>query len=220
MNSPSISVLNLHKHFDSLKAVDGISFDIFPGQVVGFIGANGAGKTTTMRIVATLELPDNGEVRICGYDAVHYPKNVRHLIGWMPAVYDSYERTTTLEYLDFYARAYGYHAQERNLRVLEVIEFTELAALSERYIDTLSQGMKQRLCLARMLIHDPSVLILDEPAAGLDPEARVEFKHLIRLLAQKQKAIFISSHILSELDDMCDTMIFIDNGQLVYHGGA
>lgn len=214
MKSPSISVTNLHKHFDSLKAVDGISFDIFPGQVVGFIGANGAGKTTTMRIVATLELPNEGEVRICGCDAVHFPKNVRHLFGWMPDVYDTYEQTTILEYLDFYARAYGYQAQERSARVMEVLEFTDLTTHSERYIDTLSKGMKQRLCLARMLIHEPRVLILDEPAAGLDPKARVEFKHLIRLLAQEQKAIFISSHILSELDDMCDTMVFIDNGQL------
>jgi ABC-2 type transport system ATP-binding protein len=215
---PIIEVKELHRVFGRLHAVRGISFEILPGQVVGFIGANGAGKTTTMRMMATLELPTRGQIRICDYDVVEYPNEVRRRIGWMPDHYGTYDNVTVEEYLDFFARAYGYKGEEREERVREVMDFADLEVIKDRLMDKLSKGMAQRLCLGRTLLHDPQVLILDEPAAGLDPKARIELKNLIRLLAEEGKTIFISSHILSELGEMCDTLLFIDQGKIVHHG--
>jgi ABC-2 type transport system ATP-binding protein len=220
ISSPIVSVRDLHRSFPGVQAVSGVSFDIFAGQVVGFIGANGAGKTTTMRILATLDLPTSGTAEICGYDIINSPMQVRARIGWMPDSYGTYQYMTVFEYLDFYGRAYGYKGENRTRRLQEVMEFTELGELSSRPIDRLSKGMGQRLCLGRTLLHDPEVLILDEPAAGLDPKARIEFKRLIRLLAENGKTIFISSHILSELGEMCDSLLFIDSGRIVHHGSA
>lgn len=218
--APIISVRDLRRAFGDIEAVRGVSFDIYPGQVVGFIGANGAGKTTTMRIMATLDMPTSGVVRIGGHDVVDEPRLVRRKIGWMPDDYGAYPHMTVLEYLDFYARAFGYKGADRVARVAEVMEFTDLASISDRMMNALSKGMGQRLCLGRTLLHDPEVMILDEPAAGLDPKARIEFKQLIRLLAADGKTIFISSHILSELGEMCDTLLFIDGGRIVHHGSA
>lgn len=217
---PAIQVINLHRHFGELKAVDGVSFTIPKGRVVGFVGANGAGKTTTMRILATLDYPTAGRIFIHGTDIVNYPTRVRRMLGWMPDSFGTYDHMTVIEYLDFFARALGYHSEERIGRVDDVMAFTDLAPLSDRLINKLSKGMGQRLCLGRALIHDPEVLILDEPAAGLDPKARVELKNLIRILAEEGKTILISSHILSELGEMCDSMLFIDNGKIVHHGDA
>jgi ABC-2 type transport system ATP-binding protein len=218
--SPIISVRDLHRSFDGVHAVRGVSFEIFPAQVVGFIGANGAGKTTTMRILATLDSPTAGSAEICGHDVVNFPGRVRARIGWMPDGYGAYDHMTVLEYLDFYARAYGLRNEDRPARLSEVMEFTELHELAERPMNKLSKGMAQRLCLGRTLLHDPEILILDEPAAGLDPKARIEFKRLVRLLSDRGKTIFISSHILSELSEMCDSLLFIDNGRIVHHGTA
>ncbi len=217
---PSISVNNLYRYFGQLKAVDGISFEVPHGSVCGFVGANGAGKTTTMRIMATLDYPTMGNIEICGINVVNFPAKVRSLIGWMPDHFGNYEHMTVLEYLDFYARALGYAGKERQMRVQEVMEFTDLIPLADRLSNKLSKGMTQRLCLGRSLIHDPQILIMDEPAAGLDPKARVELKHLIRILAEEGKTIFISSHILSELGEMCDSLLFINNGRIVHHGDA
>lgn len=217
---PVVNVRNLHRHFGELHAVQGVDFALYPGQVTGFIGANGAGKTTTMRLLATLDVPTSGTIEVGGLDVVEFPDRVREKIGWMPDTYGRYPLTTVIEYLDFYARAFGYRGRERQTRLQEVMQFTDLMPLAQRDIDTLSKGMAQRLCLGRMLLHDPEVLIMDEPAAGLDPKARVEFKHLVRLLAADHKAVFISSHILSELEDMCDTILFIDNGKIVHHGST
>ncbi len=217
---PAIRVTNLHRSFGPLKAVDGVTFEIPKGQVVGFVGANGAGKTTTMRILATLDYPSHGTVEVLGVDVVDYPAEVRKILGWMPDDFGTYEYMTVVEYLDFFARALGFKAAERIQRVSDVMEFTELDKLADRLINKLSKGMGQRLCLGRALIHDPEVLILDEPAAGLDPKARVELKHLIRILAEEGKTIFISSHILSELGEMCDALLFINRGQIVHHGSA
>ncbi len=216
----AISVRHLHRYFGSIKAVDDVSFDIPPGQVVGFVGANGAGKTTTMRIVATLEYPSSGEVYIAGRDVIQFPAEVRRMIGWMPDSFGAYDHMTVLEYLDFYARAMGFRGDERDRRVHEVMAFTDLTPLSDRLITKLSKGMGQRLCLGRSLIHDPEVLIMDEPAAGLDPRARVELKQLIRLLADEGKTIFISSHILGELQEMCDSLLFINQGKIIHYGSA
>jgi ABC-2 type transport system ATP-binding protein len=217
---PIVEVRNLCRSFGKIDAVRDLSFTIMPGQVVGFIGANGAGKTTTMRMMATLELPTSGSIRIGGYDVVNHPGKVRQLLGWMPDAYGTYDNMTVIEYLDFYARAFGYTKAERRHRVEEVMEFANLTELSDRAINKLSKGMAQRLCLGRTLLHDPELLILDEPAAGLDPKARIEFKHLVRLLAAEGKTLFISSHILSELGEMCDSLLFIDSGQVVHHGSA
>jgi ABC-2 type transport system ATP-binding protein len=218
MPAPIIQVENLERDFGNVKAVDGVSFEIEAGKVVGFIGANGAGKTTTMRMMVTLDLPGAGRIRIGGIDISDEPSEVRRRVGWMPDAYGTYENMTVLEYLDFYGRAFGYKKDERQRRVDEVMEFTDLASISDRPMDKLSKGMGQRLCLGRTLIHDPEVLVLDEPAAGLDPKARIEFKNLIRLLAAQGKTIFISSHILSELGEMCDHLIFIDAGRIVHQG--
>ncbi len=218
--TPIISVRNLHRVFQDVHAVRGLSFDILPGQVVGFIGANGAGKTTTMRMMATLDLPTSGTITVAGFDVVNDPVAVRRKIGWMPDSYGAYENVTVAEYLDFYGRAFGFPQAERLRRVNEVMEFADLTPIASRMMNKLSKGMGQRLCLGRTLLHDPEVMILDEPAAGLDPKARIEFKQLIRLLAADGKTIFISSHILSELGEMCDTMLFIDAGRIVHHGSS
>lgn len=215
-----VQVTNLHRVFENVHAVRGLNFDIHRGQVVGFIGANGAGKTTTMRMMATLDIPTRGTVRIAGEDVLQHPEKVRRLIGWMPDNYGAYHYMTVFEYLDFFARAYGFRNAERKSRVDEVMDFADLTVLADRQMNKLSKGMGQRLCFGRMLLPDPEFMILDEPAAGLDPKARLEFKNLVRLLAQRGKTLFISSHILSELGEMCDTLLFIDAGKLVYHGAA
>ncbi|HWL52230.1 MAG TPA: ABC transporter ATP-binding protein [Chthoniobacteraceae bacterium] len=220
MSQPLVEVRNLRRSFGAIEAVRGLDFDIEPGQTVGFIGANGAGKTTAMRIMATLDAPDSGSVRIGGYDTLNHPREVRQLIGWMPDAYGTYSDTTVLEYLDFYARAYGFGAAQRRQRVDAVMEFANLGPLADRAMNQLSKGMAQRLCLGRTLLHDPRLLILDEPAAGLDPKARIEFKQLVRRLAGEGKTFFISSHILSELGEICDSLLFIDQGRIVHHGSA
>jgi ABC-2 type transport system ATP-binding protein len=217
---PAISVKNLTRHFGALKAVDDLSFEVPRGSVCGFVGANGAGKTTTMRILASLDYATSGIVKICGHNVINAPAEVRSLIGWMPDDFGNYDHMTVIEYLDFYARALGYKGKERQMRVQEVMEFADLSNLSDRMSNKLSKGMTQRLCLGRSLLHDPEVLIMDEPAAGLDPKSRVELKNLIRILAEEGKTILISSHILSELGEMCDSLLFIDGGKIVHHGDA
>ncbi len=217
---PLVSVRDVHRRFPNVHAVKGISFDIHPGQVVGFIGANGAGKTTTMRMMATLDVPTEGTITIAGEDVMQRPDRVRRLVGWMPDNYGTYSNMTVFEYLDFFARAYGLKGAARRSRVDEVMEFADLTPLADRMMNALSKGMGQRLCFGRMLLPDPEFMILDEPAAGLDPKARLEFKNLVRLLSQRGKTLFISSHILSELGEMCDTLLFVDAGRIVYHGDA
>jgi len=216
----ALRVNNLYRYFGKLQAVNGVTFEVPHGSVCGFVGANGAGKTTTMRILATLDYPTLGNAEVCGIDVIQHPNEVRRLIGWMPDHFGNYEHMTVLEYLDFYARALGYKGAERRQRIQEVMDFTDLHPLAERFSNKLSKGMTQRLGLGRALLHDPQVLIMDEPAAGLDPKARVELKHLIRVLAREGKTIFISSHILSELGEMCDSLLFINNGRIVHHGDA
>ena len=218
MSGRVVEVEGLERRFGTVAAVRDLSFQIERGQVLGFIGANGAGKTTTMRILATLDLPDAGRVRVSGHDVVNSPDQVRARIGWMPDSYGAYPHTTVWEYLDFFARAFGMKGEERRSAVEDLMSFTDLGDLREREMSSLSKGMSQRLCLGRALLNDPDVLLLDEPAAGLDPKARVEFKRLVRLLAEEGKAIFISSHILSELEEMCDAVLFIDEGRVVHHG--
>ena len=215
-----IRIHDLHRNFGKLRAVDGLSFEIPAGQVCGFIGANGAGKTTTMRILATLDTPTSGTAEIGCVNVVEEPAKVRHRLGWMPDHFMVYPHMSVLEFMDFHARALGFTGAERRSRLREVMEFTDLMSILEQPAAKLSKGQTQRLCLGRALIHDPDVLILDEPAAGLDPRARVEFKHLVRLLAAEGKTILISSHILSELGEMCRNLVFIHQGRVVHQGGA
>jgi ABC-2 type transport system ATP-binding protein len=216
----ALKVNNLFRYFGQLKAVNGVSFEVPQGSVCGFVGENGAGKTTTMRILATLDHPTMGRAEVCGHDVTQKPAEVRRMIGWMPDHFGNYDHMTVIEYLDFYARALGYKGEERRKRIAEVMDFTDLGPLSDRFSNKLSKGMTQRLGLGRALLHDPQVLIMDEPAAGLDPKARVELKHLIRILAEEGKTILISSHILSELGEMCDSLLFINQGRIVHHGDA
>ncbi len=212
-----ISVKGLVRRFGNVAAVDHLSFEVGKGEVVGFVGANGAGKTTTLRMLATLDIPDAGEIQIAGVDALDRPDLLRGRIGWMPDSVAVYPDMTVLDYLDFFARAAHLRGPEREKRLREVMHFTDLLSLGDRDVRLLSKGMGQRLCLARTLLHDPDVLLLDEPAAGLDPKARIEFRNLVDLLASQGKTVLISSHILSELGEMCDTLLFIDRGRVVRH---
>ncbi len=215
---PIVEIHDLSRLFGTLHAVDTISFTMQTGQVVGLIGANGAGKTTLMRMLATLDQPTSGSISILGADAIMHPELIRHRIGWMPDDFNVYNNTTVRDYLDFFARAYGLKGNTRRDTVNRLLEFTGIPDLADRFIDKLSKGQKQKLGLARMLVGDPELLILDEPAAGLDPKARLDFKQHIHDLAKQGKTILISSHILSELSEMCSDLIFMDNGKIIKSG--
>ena len=212
--SHALEIRNVTRRFGSLLAVNDVSFAVESGQVVGFIGPNGAGKTTTMRICATLDLPDAGDVLIDGISVLADPRAVRMRLGFMPDAYGAYPNTTVFEYLDFFARAYGKRGRHRRQLLHEVTEFTALDDMLQKNMDALSKGMKQRLCLAKTLLHNPAFMILDEPAAGLDPRARVELRELVKVLAQRGKAILISSHILTELSEICDGVAVIERGKI------
>jgi ABC-2 type transport system ATP-binding protein len=213
-----VAVSNLSRTFGNVKAVHDMSFSFNEGEIFGFIGPNGAGKSTTMRILATLDLPSTGDCTVGGLSTVDDADKVRRMIGYMPDSYGSYPNMTVWEYLDFFARAYDLKNAARTRAVGDVVDFCQLGDLREKLITTLSKGMKQRLCLGRCLIHDPKLLILDEPSAGLDPRARIEFRELLRLLAKQGKAIFISSHILAELEELCDGVAIIEQGRMVRSG--
>jgi len=213
-----VEVVNLKKYFGSTKAVDDISFDFCSGQITAFVGPNGAGKTTAMRIMATIDEPDEGDILIDGISVLQYPEKARRLVGFMPDFLPTHGDMTVDDYLDFFAHAFGLKGGKRKKTVEQIEEFTNLTTIREKFLKALSKGMKQRVSLARAIIHDPPVLILDEPAAGLDPRARVELRESLKALAKKGKAIFVSSHILSELAEMCDTVIIIEKGKLLRAG--
>jgi len=213
-----IALRRLHRYYGKTRAVHDISFEVDRGQVYGYIGPNGAGKTTSMRVLATLDIPTYGDAYVDGFSVVNDPDRVRRRLGYMPDSYGAYHNVNCYEYLDFFARAYGLVGRERHRAVQRVIDFTRMQPLLEKPIRGLSKGMKQRLCLGRSMIHDPAVLILDEPAAGLDPRARIELRELIRQLGADGKTILISSHILTELAEMCDRVGIIDHGRLIATG--
>jgi len=215
---PMIELRNLHRYFGPTRAVDEVSFEVYRGQVFGYIGPNGAGKTTSMRILATLDLPTAGDATIDGFSVVNDPDRVRRRLGFMPDYFGTYPNVSVREYLDFFARAYQIEARRRGAALDRVMDFTGLGPLVEKPTDGLSKGMKQRLCLARALIHDPAVMVLDEPAAGLDPRARIELREMIRSLANGGKTILISSHILTELAAICDVVGIIERGRLLAVG--
>ncbi|HEV8547631.1 MAG TPA: ABC transporter ATP-binding protein [Polyangiaceae bacterium] len=212
---PAISVRHLWHRYGSLEVLRDVSFEVAPGEIFGFIGPNGAGKTTTIRVMATLLEPTAGRVEIDGIDASLEPDAVRRIIGYMPDHAGVYERITVREFLEFFADAY----RIPELGVVDaVIELTELTKLEGRLVATLSKGMKQRLQIARTLLHDPKVLVLDEPASDLDPRARIEVRDLLLELRELGKTIFLSSHILTELSDVCTSVGILERGQLVVAG--
>lgn len=218
MSETMIELRNLHRNFGRTKAVNDVSFEVRKGHVFGYIGPNGAGKTTSMRILATLDTPTAGDAFVDGFSVVNDPDRVRKRLGFMPDYFGTYPNMDVREYLDFFARSYGLMGGERNRAIRSVMSFTKLDGLAEKPISGLSKGMKQRLCLGRTMIHDPAVMVLDEPAAGLDPRARIQLREMIGQLAADGKAMLISSHILTELAEMCDRVAIIEQGQLLAVG--
>lgn len=216
----AIRLSNISRWFGSTCAVDQVSFEVHPGEVFGFIGPNGAGKTTSMRILATLDMPTEGEAWVDGFSVIDDPDRVRRRLGFMPDGFGTYSDVNCEEYLDFFARAYGMRGDQRRNALRYVMGFTQLDQMAHKPVNGLSKGMKQRLCLGRALIHDPKVLILDEPAAGLDPRARIELRDMIRELASNGKSVLVSSHILTELAEICDRVAIIEQGRLLAVGSV
>ncbi len=213
-----VRVQDLSMRYGNFQAVRGLTFDVPRGDIFGFIGPNGAGKTTTIRILSTLLSPTSGEVHIDGLCVVNDTAAVRRIIGYMPDRFGVYEGVTVLEYLDFFAGAYSLPRGRRKAILRDVLDLTDMGHLGERMVSSLSQGMKQRLCLAKTLVHDPRVLILDEPASALDPRARIELRVLLKELSRMGKTILISSHILTELSDLCTSVAIIEKGEMVESG--
>lgn len=209
-----IAVEGLTKVYGRRPALDSISFEVPKGEIFGFVGPNGAGKTTTIRILAALLDPTAGRAFIDGADVVQHPDRVHDRLGYMPDFFGVYDQLTAGEYLDFYAACYRQPRLRRRKVADDLLELVGLADRREQSVDTLSRGMKQRLCLARALVHDPAVLLLDEPASGLDPRARVEMREILKELQQMGKTIVISSHILPELTELCSMIGIIDQGQM------
>jgi ABC-2 type transport system ATP-binding protein len=216
---PAIRVRHLWHRFGRMEVLRDVSFDVNEGEIFGFIGPNGAGKTTTIRVMATLLEPMAGKVEIDGWDVTIDPHAVRKLIGYMPDHAGVYERVTVREYLEFFADAYKVPTAGTTYAVVDaVMELTDLTKLRDKLVATMSKGMKQRLQLARTLLHDPKVLILDEPASDLDPRARIEIRDLLVELRSMGKTIFLSSHILTELADVCTSVAILERGRLVVSG--
>jgi len=207
-----IKTVDLTKKYGDQFAIRGIELDLKEGDLFGFIGPNGAGKTTTMRIAATLLNPTWGEAYVCGHSIYTHPKEIRRLVGYMPDFFGVYDDMKVIEYLEFFAAAYRIRGSARRKRCDEMLEIVDLDFKRDAYANTLSRGQTQRLGLARVLLHDPQVLLLDEPLSGLDPRARIEMRNLLRRLGGMGKTIIVSSHILPELADICNKVGIIDRG--------
>jgi ABC-2 type transport system ATP-binding protein len=218
MPEPVIKTVNLTKRYGSLVALSNLNLEIQEGDCFGFIGPNGAGKTTTIKILATLLQPTWGEARVCNYVVGYQSRQIRPLMGYVPDYFGAYEDMVVQEYLEFFAAAYNINGSDRVRVVGDVLELTDLAYKNDAPVDGLSRGMKQRLSIARVLLHDPKVLLLDEPAGNLDPRARIELRELLKTLRSMGKTIVISSHILPELQDLCNTVGIIEQGELIYAG--
>lgn len=216
--SAVIKTVNLTKRYGTLVALSNLNLEIQAGDCFGFIGPNGAGKSTTIKILATLLQPTWGEARVCDYVVGYQSRQIRPLIGYVPDYFGAYEDMVVQEYLEFFAASYNINGANRTKIVNDVLELTDLGYKRDSLVDGLSRGMKQRLSIARVLLHDPKVLLLDEPAGNLDPRARIEMRELLKELRRMGKTIMISSHILPELQDLCNTVGIIEQGELIYSG--
>ena len=208
----------LVKRYNGTLAVAGVDLDVEGGEIYGLVGPNGAGKTTILRILATLLAPTAGDAEIAGESIRRNPGAVRRVLGFMPDVFGVYDDMKVWEYLDFFARCYGLPAARRRRIIADLLELVDLGPKRDAYVQALSRGMQQRLCLAHALVHDPEVLLLDEPASGLDPRARIELRELLRELRKLGKTILISSHILPELEEICTSVAIIDRGRVLASG--
>jgi ABC-2 type transport system ATP-binding protein len=215
---PIIETRGLVKRYGKLTAVNNLSLSVPRGAIYGFVGPNGAGKTSTMRILTTLMLPTAGQAYVAGYEVTKSPRAVRRVIGYMPDYFGVYDDMKVWEYLDFFAACYEIPESNRPQMISDLLDLVDLSHRRDDMVDKLSRGMKQRLCLARTLVHDPQVLILDEPASGLDPRARVEIRELMVELARMGKTIFFSSHILADVAEICTHIGIVEAGQMVMQG--
>ena len=215
---PVIDIRNVTHLFKQHRALDGITFKVEPQSLHGFVGPNGAGKTTTLKLVCTLLKPQNGSIKVFGIDVRDNVKAIRRRLGYMPDHFSMYRQMTVFEYLDFFAAAYGFSLRERTRIVGDVLALTDMDGRKNDLIQGLSRGMQQRVSLARVLVNDPQLLLLDEPASGLDPRARIELMEILRELRRMGKTIFISSHILTELAELCDSVTIIDRGHTKFSG--
>ena len=213
-----LKIHGLKKKFKNFQALNGLDMEIEEGALYGFVGPNGAGKTTAIRIMTGLLLPDEGSVEIGGKDALRYREDVKELFGYVPDEFGMYDNLKVWEYMEFFASCYGYSGLVARERCAELLKQVNLDDRADAFVDSLSRGMKQRLCLARALIHDPQFLVLDEPTSGMDPRNRMEFKELLKELCADGKTILVSSHILSELSQMCTDIGIIDAGKIVLSG--
>ncbi|MEE2895724.1 MAG: ABC transporter ATP-binding protein [Planctomycetota bacterium] len=213
-----IETINLTKKYGELVALDNLNLVVEEGACLGFIGPNGAGKTTTIKILATLLKPTWGEARVDGHVVGYQNHLIRPIIGYVPDFLGAYEDMLVVEYLEFFAACYGLHGDKRRKVVGDVLDLTELAYKAKSEVNGLSRGMQQRLSVARVLLHDPKVLLMDEPASGLDPRARIEIRELLKELRRMGKTIIISSHILHELAELCNAVAIVEKGQLLFNG--
>lgn len=215
---PMIETINLTKRYGELVALNNLNLTINEGDCFGFIGPNGAGKTTTIKILATLLKPSSGQANVAGLTVGYQNRQIRPMIGYVPDFMGAYEDMVVTEYLEFFAAAYNIHGAQRKKVVKDVLELTELSYKATAEVNGLSRGMQQRLSVARVLLHDPKVLLMDEPASGLDPRARIEMRELLKELRRMGKTILISSHILPELAELCNVVGIIERGQLLFNG--
>ena len=215
---PMIEIKHLRKEYKDLVAVKDLSLELEKGDIFGFIGPNGAGKTTTIKMLATLLIPTAGSAKVDGIDCVREPEKIRSIVGYMPDFFGVYDDIKVWEYLDFFAAAYRIPRDKRPQIVDDVLALTDLTIKKDSYVESLSRGMKQRLCLAKTLVHDPKVMLLDEPASGLDPRARIEIRELLKELQSMGKTIIVSSHILPEMEEFCNKVGIIERGELIVAG--
>jgi len=213
-----IQTTNLTKKYGELVALESLNLSIEQGDCYGFIGPNGAGKTTTIKILATLLKPSSGQAQIAGFTVGYQNRKIRPLIGYVPDFMGAYEDMVVTEYLEFFAATYNIHGEQRRRVVKDVLELTDLGYKATAEVNSLSRGMQQRLSIARVLLHDPKVLLMDEPASGLDPRARIEIRELLKELRRMGKTILISSHILHELSELCNVVGIIERGRLLFSG--
>ena len=213
-----LSIKNLNKRYGRFQAVSELNLEVAEGEIFGFVGPNGAGKTTTMKIICGLLRATSGEITLDGVDIIQNSRRMKEKIGYMPDFFGVYDDLKVSEYLEFYASIYNIKGQERKRITDDLLELVDLGSKREAYVDSLSRGMKQRLCLARSLVHNPRLLVLDEPASGMDPRARFEMKEILKNLKGMGKTIIISSHILPELAELCTSIGIIDQGRMVISG--